>query len=316
MTDAMANFQVSNEVSCDSKNRAVHFNHRIFDAVPSSTFLGDFSMSKKAKTTAPATDLDTFFHMVGVQEAPTAAADDALLAALLDDEIVEDATTTDADALEAAVADAEKTEAVQGLYAEQDSEAAAVSAADTPSTDAEAVADKPAKAKREKKAKEPKAPRVTSITHKPGDRLVALLGGKEALVFLKSEDTVAAEQRAEKFIEDMNDREAIADKVKDKAIMLLTWIVSGKDVSALNEVLRRSFEVLFKDGELTSGKNGNLQSNLLSKPYSPGTAASQANQMFMLFPILGITVREKGRMALNPDSTIVEAMKLKMGVAA
>ena len=271
-------------------------------------------MSKKAKTTKPANDLDTFFHMVGVQEAPTAAADDALLASLLGDDADEIIEPADPEVLEAAVADAEKAEAVQGLYAEQDAEAAVTDPADTPTTEAEAV--KEPKAKKEKKAKEPKAPRVTSITHKPGDRLVALLGGKDALVFSKSDDTIAAERRAEKFIEDMNDRDAIADKVKDKAIMLLTWIVSGKDTSALNEVLRRSFEVLFKDGELTSGKNGNLQSNLLSKPYSPGTAASQANQMFMLFPILGITVREKGKMALNPDSTIVEAMKLKMGIVA
>lgn len=279
-------------------------------------------MSKR--NAKPAADLDTFFHMVGVQDAPHAAADDALLASLLggDEEIIEDADIdllepTDSDALEAAVADAEKTEAVHSLYAEQDTEAAVIDEADVPTTEAEAVADKPAKAKREKKAKEPKEakpPRVTSITHKPGDRLVAMLGGKAALVFSKSDDTIAAETRAEKFIEDMNDRDAIADKVKDKAIMLLTWIVSGKDVSALNEVLRRSFEVLFRDGELTSGKNGNLQSNLLSKPYSMGTAASQANQMFMLFPILGITVREKGRMIANPDSTLVEAMRLKMGL--
>ena len=96
--------------------------------------------------------------------------------------------------------------------------------------------------------------------------------------------------------------------------MLLTWMASGKDTSALNEVLLRSFSVLFKDGELTSGNKGNLQTNLLSKPYSPGTAASQANQMFMLFPILGITHREKGRMVINPDSAIVDVMKLKMGL--
>lgn len=274
-------------------------------------------MSKR--NAKPAADLDTFFHMVGVQDSPNAAADDALLASLLGDEIIEeldDEILEDSgETLEAAVADAEKAEAVQSLYAEQDAEAAAViDEADVPTTEAEAVADKPAKAKREKKAKAPSTPRVTSITHKPGDRLVAMLGSKDVMVFSKSDDTIAAEARAEKFIEDMNDRDAIADKVKDKAIMLLTWIVSGKDLSALNEVLRRSFEVLFRDGELTSGKNGNLQTNLLSKPYSMGTAASQANQMFMLFPILGITVREKGRMIANPDSTLVEAMRLKMGL--
>lgn len=278
-------------------------------------------MSKKAK--APAAEIT--FNMAGLATADTSVADDALLASLLGDatpdEIVEDAVdaaadTDLADDIADVLSDVEKAEAVQALYAEQDAEAAVAETdeADKPTTDAEAVVEKAAKPKREKKAKEPKAPRVTSITHKPGDRLLAMLGGnKDALVFLKSEDTIAAEKRAEKFIEDMNDRDAIADKVKDKAIMLLTWMTSGKDISQLNEVLRRTFEVLFADGELTSGKTGNLQTNLLAKPYSPGTAASQANQMFMLFPILGITVREKGRMVANPDSALLEAMKLLMG---
>lgn len=263
--------------------------------------------ARKAKT-AP---VNSVFNMAGI--APVeASSDDALLASMIgdlgideDDEIVE--SEVEPETIEAAVADIEKAEAREALYEEQDAEIEATPEADKP----KAVEPK---AKKEKKAKEPKAPRVTSLTHKPGDRLIALLGGnKDALVFAKSDDTIAAEKRAEKFIEDMNDREAIADKVKDKAIMLLTWIVSGKDTSALNEVLKRSFEVLFKDGELTSGQKGNLQQNLLSKPYSAGTAASQANQMFMLFPILGITTREKGKMVINPDSTIVEAMKLKLG---
>ena len=257
---------------------------------------------------------DIMFNMAGVQ---TLESDEANLSAMLadlgideDEEIVEDAH--EPEAIEAAVADIEKAEAIEELYKEQDAEIeAAADAADKPSTDAV----KEPKAKREKKAKEPKAPRVTSITHKPGERLMATLGGNKAfLQFYKGDDTITAEKRADSFLEAMDDRDAIADKVKDKAIMLLSWINSGKDVSALNEVLRRSFEVLIKDGELTGGAKGNLQQNLLSKPYSPGTAASQANQMFMLFPLLGITTKERGRMTLNADSTIVEAMKIKLGL--
>ncbi len=276
-------------------------------------------MSKQAKAPKSA-DLDTFFHMIGVQDAPTATNDDALLSSMLGEliEEVDEPASVEPAALEAAVAEVEKAEAVQGLYAESDTEAA-VAEADKPSTDPEAATEKVKKAKKAKapkEPKEPKAPRVTSITHKPGDRLLALLGGNKALLtFSKDDDTIAAESRADQFIEAMNDRDAIADKVKDKAIMLLTWIASGKDVGALNEVLLRTFKVLFEQGELTSGKNGNLQTNLLAKPYSPGTAASQANQMFMLMPILGVTMREKGRMVLNPSSIIGEAMKVKLGYA-
>lgn len=274
-------------------------------------------------------DLDTFFHALGVAEAPTT--DDALLASMIGDlnldddtpsEIIEPVEPVVADPLEAAVADIERAEAIEAVYEEQDREAQAEalfeSAADKPSTETVAETAKPAKTKKEKAPKPPKTPRVTSITHQPGDRLVAQLGAdyKDFLVFYKSDDAAAAETRVSSFITAMNDRDAIADKVKDKAIMLLTWLKAGKDVSELNEVLRRAFTVLFRDGELTSGKAGNLQVDLLSKPYSPGTSASQANQMFMLFPILGITQREKGRMVVNPDSTIVEAMKIKLGVAA
>lgn len=276
-----------------------------------------------SKRNAKPADLDTFFHALGVQDAESANADDALLSSMLGDldEVIEEADeVVEPETLEAAVADLHKAEAVQELYADQDDEVEATAEADKPSTEAlpdekTVKAKKVKQPKAAKEPKEPKAPRITSTTHKPDERLMALLGGdKTWLGFIKTDDTLAAERRADQFLADMNDRDAIADKVKDKAIMLLTWIASGKDTSALNEVLLRSFSVLFKDGELTSGNKGNLQTNLLSKPYSPGTAASQANQMFMLFPILGITQREKGRMVINPDSAIVDVMKLKMGV--
>lgn len=279
-------------------------------------------MSKHNAT--PAID-DVFFQMLGVQDAEVSTNDDALLSSMLGDldEVIEptdDDETVAEDALEAAVADIHKAEAVQAVYAEQDDAVEETAEADKPATDA-LPDEKTIKAKKAKQPKadgepkEPKTPRITSTTHKPGERLMALLGGdKTWLGFMKTDTIDAANERADLFIADMNDRNAIADKVKDKAIMLLTWIASGKDTSALNEVLLRSFQVLLKEGELTSGNKGNLQTNLLSKPYSPGTAASQANQMFMLFPILGITQRERGRMVINPDSAIVDVMKLKMGI--
>lgn len=272
-------------------------------------------MSKHNATSS--TDADLFFEMLGVHDLDTAADDDSLLSSMLGDldDLMDDDIEGEVveDALEAAVADIQKAEATQAIYEEQESEVEPVSEADKPTT--EALPEEKVKAKKVKQPKEPKAPRVTSITHKPGERLLALLGGdKTWLGFLKSDDEVAAQVRADKFIEDMNDRDAIADKVREKAVQLITWMASGKDTSALNEVMLRAFTVLLKDGELTSGSKGNLHTNLLSKPYSPGTANSQSSQMFMLFPILGVTVKEKGRMVINPDSAIVDVMKLKLGV--
>lgn len=251
------------------------------------------------------------FNMAGglasAEDSNDSAIIDSILSGLGVDEIIE--TQEDESTIKAAVADIEKAEARQALYEGDDVEAPEVAAADKPS---EATGKK---AKKVKAVKEPKAPRVTSITHAPGDRLVALLGGdKSFLVFHMTPglESTEIEANAEAFISAMNTKGAIADKVKEKAIMLLTWLKSGKDASALNDVMKRAFSVLLADGEITSGKGGNLQTNLLAKPYSLGTSASQANQMFMLFPILGIATKEKGKMIANPDSTILALVKSKL----
>jgi len=252
-------------------------------------------MTKAKKTTKA----ETTFHMAGTQSnIGDAIVNDGILAeALLDELALEDAEIVESHEVE---------DAIEAVAAK----------ADVADADAEVTAapKKEKKAKAPKEPKEPKAPRITSITHKPGDRLVALLGDKSHLHFFMSDSAEANEVRVNSFVDAMNTRDAIADKVKDKAIMLFTWLKSEKGADSLNEVMKRAFEVLKKDGELTSGKNGNLQSNLLAKPYSPGTAASQANQMFMLFPLLGITQREKGKMVANPDSTVLTVVNARLGL--
>ena len=168
-----------------------------------------------------------------------------------------------------------------------------------------------------KPAKEKKAPAPTSVTHKPGDLLKHKLGEKagEYLMFSLADaaldpDALAAKQQA--FIDRMNDKDAIADKVRDKISMFLVWMVKGGE---LNEVLKRSITLLHKEGQLTSGDKGNLQLNLLEKPYSVGTARSQGNQMFMALPELGLTLKEKGRMVPNPDSALLPMAYNMLGLA-
>jgi hypothetical protein len=104
----------------------------------------------------------------------------------------------------------------------------------------------------------------------------------------------------------------IADKVRDKIQMLLVWLNRGGE---LNEVLKRTLTLLHKDGKVTSGDKGNLQVNLLAKPYSIGTARSQANQMFMALPALQIVIKDKGNMVPNPDSALLMAINAKLGLA-
>jgi|GEM_PF-1940366 len=235
-----------------------------------------------------------------------------------------DSVVTDESLLEEIVGDAERQAQKQALYNEQQPEESDGSA---PETSPEAVTGKKkrggkkAKSTEPQEPKTPKEPRATSVTHKPGDLLKVKLGAKwsEFLVFSMNDaatlGTVELEKKAEEFIDKMNDREAIADKVREKAIMLFTWMHKGGGADSLNEVMRRAFAVLHQTGELTSGDKGNLQLNLLAKPYSIGTARSQANQMFMLFPLLGITVKEKGKMVANPDSALLPMIKQMLALS-
>lgn len=225
--------------------------------------------------------------------------------------------------------DAEREGAKQALYAEQEGQPTVGDATppeSDPATVADAATSKGKKGGRKKKAadgeadaapKEPKVPRATSVTHAPGDLLLAKLGAKaNDFLTLRLSDAElneeALKQRQADFIARLNDREAIADKVKEKMQMFLVWMTKGGD---LNEVLKRALTVLHSQGELTSGDKGNLQLNLLSKPYSIGTARSQANQMFMALPELGLTIKEKGKMVPNPDSALLPMAFNMLGLA-
>jgi hypothetical protein len=161
--------------------------------------------------------------------------------------------------------------------------------------------------------------RPTSVTHKPGDLLVAKLGSDDAAALLVFDDRHDGEQIqaahadfiARMNITDSKSEHYIADKVRDKAVMLFTWLAKG---GALNEVMRRTFTVLHRDQQITGGMKGNLHLELLAKPYSQGTAASQGNQMFMLLPLLGICLKEKGRMVPNPHSPLLAMINATLGL--
>lgn len=177
----------------------------------------------------------------------------------------------------------------------------------------------PAAAAAPAEPKPPKPPRVSSVTHKPGDLLLAKLGSDAAanwLIFDTNHDGEQIQAAHADFIAKMNLRSnepgGIADKVQDKISMFIMWLAKG---GTLNEVLRRTITLLHKDGKLTSGDKGNLQLDLLAKPYSIGTARSQANQMFMALPELKLTIKEKGVMVPNPDSPLLAAAYAQLGLA-
>lgn len=170
-----------------------------------------------------------------------------------------------------------------------------------------------------KEPKAPAAPRATKVTHTPGGLLMSKLGSAfaDTLVFDINHTPEQMEAAREAFIKRLDvtkkdDPAYIADKVRDKIQMLLVWLNRGGE---LNEVLKRTLTLLHKDGKVTSGDKGNLQTNLLAKPYSIGTARSQANQMFMALPALQIVIKDKGNMVPNPDSALLMAINAKLGLA-
>jgi hypothetical protein len=271
----------------------------LIDAVSAEAADTVASMNVEAADQSADLDIDSLLDDVG-----TAAPVDAAVAG---NDLVDDL-------LDDVAQQAASIEAKQKLYAEQDAPEVG-SGDDAPQTDADAVAADTKKPRKKKDAapKEPKATRPTSVTHKPGDLLLAKLGTKAGDYLIFSADPAENETKVADFIARMNDREAIAEKVREKIIMLMTWMAGG-GTGTLNEVLRRTFTVLSKDGTLTSGDKGNLQQDLLAKPYSMGTARSQANQMFMALPELGLTIKSKGTMTPNPDSIMLQAINAQLGL--
>jgi hypothetical protein len=270
-------------------------------------------MAKTTRKTRKTADESVINMAVTAAVDTTANDDDAILAAMLaaDDEIVETAASDDE--IMAVAASIEKAESIEALYA--DDAAAAdviVAAADVPATDAAVVTEKKAKAPKAPKA--PKVPRITRVTGKESAVLAAKLGDKvgDFLVLETADAALDADALKAKQDDVLTSIDALAKKVGEKATMLFGWMKNG---GTLNEVMKRTFTVMARDGELTSGNKGNLQTDLLSKPYSPGTSASQANQMFMLLPALKITIKEKGKMVPNPDSLIYMKAKAELGLA-
>lgn len=145
------------------------------------------------------------------------------------------------------------------------------------------------------------------IAHKLGDKM------GEFILLELADATLEAEELKAKQAEVLAACDGASQiKVREKMVQLFGWARNG---GKLNEVMRRSFVTLAKDGFLTSGDKGNLHCNLLEKPYSVGTARAQSNQIFSLFPILKIVNKtEKGRYELNPESALFALAKQQLGL--
>lgn len=182
--------------------------------------------------------------------------------------------------------------------------------------------------KADKKTSAPKKPstaRTTYVNAKASEVLKSRLNGDVAgtIVLEFGDADLTPEQLAAKqseLLDLLNVRPhqskdgSTQKKVAEKVVMLFAYLKNG---GGLNEVLRRTFTVLAKDGYVQMGKTGNLTADLLAKPYSPGTANAQGGQMMQMLPLLRIALPDtanKGRLVVNPESVIFSRMVELLGL--
>lgn len=200
-------------------------------------------------------------------------------------------------------------------------------ALETPAAPETAAAPEDSK-KADKKASAPKKPstaRTTYVNAKASEVLKSRLNGDVAgtIVLEFGDADLTAEQLAAKqseLLDLLNVRPhqskdgSTQKKVAEKVVMLFAYLKNG---GGLNEVLRRTFTLLAKDGYVQMGKTGNLTADLLAKPYSPGTANAQGGQMMQMLPLLRIALPDtanKGRLVVNPESVIFSRMVELLGL--
>ena len=254
--------------------------------------------------------------------------DDAMMAAMLDEidgmgglgmgtgdleEIVEVSAESHVSEfeLEAAVAGAERTEATLQSYAEQD-ETAKVSEMNLDVADAEVVG--APKAVSTRAPREPRTPSDDTVSGK----LMKKTYGDVGMFILEPADAELelAEMTAHaKVIIDGADELPV--KAGNKMQLLFGYLKNG---GKLNEYLLRAFEVLARDGEITTGDEGSYI-QAMTKPTDPtrkafglGTARSQVSQLGALLPYLKIATKETGKFVANPNSVILAAVSASLVV--
>lgn len=154
------------------------------------------------------------------------------------------------------------------------------------------------------------------VSAKTSEKIMFRLGSKAGdFLVLETKDAeldeAALKARQDEMLKNFDGTSQI--KVREKMVQLFGYL-SGSNAK-LNEVMRRAFTVLLKDGNLISGEKGNLHVDLLAKPYSVGTARAQSGQIFSLFPQLKIVNKtDRGVYVANPDSVILQMMKQRLGL--
>lgn len=178
------------------------------------------------------------------------------------------------------------------------------------------------KAEREaKKAEQAAKPKRVFFGKNKVGRMTATMGEdkfRANMVWTLSDASLTGDDLKAKIDANIAVIQEMSDKVKNRATYLLEFSHRGGEGKPLNEVIRRAFEVLNRDGKLVTGDAGNYHAHLIAKPYDPKTARAAGNNTVSLLKQLQVVVAhptEKQTYTLNPDSLVGAKVNTLLGYA-
>lgn len=148
--------------------------------------------------------------------------------------------------------------------------------------------------------KAPVTKRISTMGMKKSEALATALGENlEQYLTIDTADLTLADDAAfDKRLALLDSIDSLPIKIGEKATNLFAHVAKG---AVLSVYTRKAIAHLVEAGEMTSKS----LKDLYCTRYSEGTASSQATQMMKLLPILGLALRESGKLVPNPTSTLL-----------
>ncbi|UKL15001.1 hypothetical protein hairong_096 [Pseudomonas phage hairong] len=155
------------------------------------------------------------------------------------------------------------------------------------------------------KKKAPATKRISTLGLTVSQSLAQGLGPKlDELLTLDVADLSLSDEEAHakrhELMASLDDK--LPKKIGEKVVNLFASIAKGANLSTYTRI---AIDLLVKDREITSKT---LKDQYIARPYSEGTASSQATQMMKLLPLLGIAHKEAGKLVLNDSSLLLHML--------
>lgn len=229
--------------------------------------------------------------------------------------VIEDTT----DFLDAIVADAiedSPLDELDAFIAEQEAKPAVIDEEDVADVEAaisleEAKAasyeEQEAEPEREPIAKVEPAPKVKTSAggaKQPSAALRARLGANVYSTVLINEDDVDLDESALKARVDdyLEGFDGLAKKVGEKVVNFYCALAGN---AQLSNYTRIALDLLKEKGEI---QVSDIRNTFLDQPYTPGTSSSQASQMNLMLPAVGIAKKIGNTLQFNADSPVAELL--------